>query len=131
LELRLTPIALLVELEVSGALKEAQQKSIAPLVITAPLKLPPSIKNSVVLQANGPQLVLPILLLAAQLVLLVNGAEKVLIPKLLIRTDARLLTINAKQDLPDPPLVHLEISLTLHQLEMFVPHALPVSTAQE
>jgi hypothetical protein len=53
---------------VNGVLREALLMAIAPLVITAPLKLPLSIKNSDAPQENGPPSVLPIPLLGVQTV---------------------------------------------------------------
>lgn len=105
--------------------------AIAPLVITAPLKLPLSIKNSDALQANGPPSVLPTPLLGVQTVSLVNGAEKVLTLRPLTRTDVKQLTTNALQELLDLSLVLLDSISMLQLVEIPVVLALLVSTVQE
>lgn len=125
----LSAIALCVMLEVNSALKETLPLQIATPVTSAPLKLPSSQLNGVALQVNGPQLVLLMPPLDAQTVPLVNGAEKVLSLRLLIKIDAKLLTTSALLEKPDLSLALLVISSTLQQVEMCALLALPVATA--
>jgi len=131
LELELKLIVLSVEPEVSGVLREAQPTEIVPQVIIAQLNRLFSLKSTVALQVNGLQLVEPMPLQDARTALLLNGAEKVLIPRLLTRTDARPLTISALQEPKDLSLVLLDSSSTPLQLVTLVHLALTVSIAQE
>lgn len=131
MELELKLIVLSVDLEVNGVLKEALATEIVPQVITAPLNRLSSPKSTVALQVNGLQLVVQMPLQDVPTALLVNGADKDLIPRLLTRTDARLRTINALLEPQDPSLVLLENTSTPLRLETLAQLALPVSIAQE
>ena len=131
MELELKQIVLSVELEANGVLREALPRVIVPQVITALKNKPYSTKSLVALQVNGLQLVLQMPLQDVLTALLVNGAEKDLTPRLLTRTDARLLTISAQLEPQDLSLVLLENSSTPLQLATLAQLALPVSIAQE
>lgn len=122
---------LFVDLEVSGVLRAALTMVIVPRAITVQLSRLSLLKSTVALQANGLQLVELMQLQDVLTALLVNGAEKDLIPRLHTPTDARLLTISALLEPKDQSLVLLDSSSTPLQLATLVLHALPVSIVQE
>jgi hypothetical protein len=131
LELVLKQIALPVELVVNGVLREVQPMELALLVTSAPLKKLPFRKNGVALLESGlplaPLMPLEVVLTAWP----VNGAEKVLIPRLLTKTDAKLPTMNARLELLNLQHVLLDHTSTQLLLVTLAHLALPVATVLE